>query len=71
MSPLAASSRTWPVTSKRWFSPGVSKPRTVETSAPVFGSTAPYTTCRTRAGRDFDASLVVVAIRWLIAVGNA
>jgi hypothetical protein len=24
-----------------------------------------------RVGRDFDASLVVVAIRWLIAVGNA
>src|SRR6185503_8987183 len=44
-----SSSHTPPTTSNRWLSPGNSRPRTAETSAPVFGSAAPYTTSRTRA----------------------
>jgi hypothetical protein len=32
---------TPPRTSNRWLRPGVSSARTVETSAPVFGSAAP------------------------------
>src|SRR5262249_41293876 len=49
MSSRHASSSTPPGTRNRWFGPRVSSARIVDTRAPVLGSTAPYTTSRTRA----------------------
>src|SRR5262249_11261056 len=44
-----APSSTPPMAVKRWLRPGSSPPRTVDTSAPDFGSVAPYTTVARRA----------------------